>query len=307
MQVMDLNRIFKRKPAGAPSGGGRFDFDRKHEADVVLAAPQPEAHSYELNYGDPTPYGRAVPSRAEVEAEGIEHFRIEHNEDGRYVRLSEERNAAIPEEYRNENRFYADHGNYGRPKATELDVVIVTHPDAFDEEDLEWASDRIAVRDAPADVQADLDEVLVRTSIAQGRADRLREQLKVHEGAERKWAASVVAAGTLEQFPRATEVSYLLHGDNLVGSISVSDGEKTLGSLTMNQDGTITGSGHEAGRAHLHASVRKLDDVPDTWMAEQGAEVSPADSNGERTVTIQLASVLSNAAERVRDEDFRRR
>lgn len=299
---MNLNRIFKRKPAGVPAGG-QFEHDRKAEADVTLSPPPAEADPFSLKYGDETPYGPAEPFRDRVE--GVQQFGSPYNEDGQYVRLSEERNAAIPEEYRNENGFYACHGDPGRPKATERDVVIVTHPDAFEAEEVEWAQQRIALRDAPQNVQEDLGEVFGRASAAQAKASELRRAVAAHEAAERKWAASTVAAGTLEQFPQAKEVSYLLHGDNLVGSIRVSDGEKTLGSLTLNQNGTVTGTGHEAGQEYLHDTVKQLEDVPDTWMAEQGAEVSPADSNGERTITIQLASALNKAAERVRDEKAR--
>lgn len=299
---MNLNRIFKRKPAGVPAGG-QFEHDRKAEADVTLSPPPAEADPFRLKYGDETPYGPAEPFRDRVE--GVQQFGSLYNEDGQYVRLSEERNAAIPEEYRNENGFYACHGDPGRPKATERDVVIVTHPDAFEAEEVEWAKDLIAVRDAPQDVQEDLGEVSGRAAAAQSKADELRRAVAAHEAAERKWAASTVAAGTLEQFPQAKEVSYLLHGDNLVGDITVSDGEKELGSLIMEHDGRIIGTGHEAGQDYLHTIVRKLENVPDAQMAEQGAEVGPANSNGERTVTIPVAAVLDNAAERVRDEKAR--
>lgn len=298
---MNLNRIFKRKPAGV-SDGGQFAHDQKAESAVTLAAPPETRDTAELKMGEWTPYGAAEPFK--MEAEGVQRFMT--GDDGDYLRLSEERNAAIPEEYRSENRFYAAHDYYyGRPKADVMDVVKVTHPDAFEEEEVEWARDRIAVRDAPQDVQEDLSEIQKRSSIARDKADRVREEMARLEAVERKWAASTVAAGTLEHFPQAKEVSYLLHGDNLVGSVSVTDGEKTLGSLSMKQDGTIDGTGHEAGQEYLHTVVSRLEDVPDSWMAEQGAQVSEPDANGERVLTIDIHSALNMAAERYRDEDHR--
>lgn len=297
-----MKRFFKRET------DGKFAKDQKLEADVTLSAAPADPNPYELNMGDWTPYGPAEPYR--VEAEGVQRFGVgsEVGNDGDHVRLSMERNAAIPEEYRNENRFYARHDYYpGRPKATEMDVVMVTHPDAFEEDEVEWARERIAVRDAPQDVQDDMREIQTRSSIARDKADRVREELARLEAIERQWAASTVAAGTLEHFPRATSVSYLLHGDNLVGHVAVYDGKEVLGSLSMKLDGQIVGTGAESGQEYLHTVVGTLENVPDSRMLEQGAETTPVDSNGERVLTIPLRPVLNKAAERYRDEDHRRR
>ena len=214
-----------------------------------MSAPPETQDPANLNHGDWTPYGPAEPYA--IEAPGVQRFYVEHWDEGHYVHLSEERNAAIPEEYRNENRFYADHDVSGRPKATELDVVMVTHPDAFAEDEVERARDLIALRDAPADVQEDLREIQTRSSIARGKADRLREELARLEAIERKWAASTVAAGTLEHFPQATSMSFLKYGDGLVGHIAVTDGEKTLGTASWKLGGQVVGSGSEVGQEYL--------------------------------------------------------
>ncbi|MCC3299376.1 hypothetical protein [Arthrobacter caoxuetaonis] len=299
---MKLNRIFKRKPAGV-SDGGQFTIDQKAEPAVTLTSPDAEPHPYMLQDGDPTPYGSAMPYK--IEAEGVQRFSTGYD-DGDYVCLSEERNAMIPEEYRNENGFYADHGIYGRAKATELDVVMVTHPDAFHEDEVERARDLIAVRDAPQDIQEDLGEVQGRTSLARMKADRLREELKTLETAEKKWAASTLAAGTLEHFPGATKVSFLKYGDDQVGSIQVHSGDTMLGMMSAKLDGQVVGNGSEDGKKFLHTAMSTLEDVPDSWLHEQGATTSGLDASGERVISIDVNTALNKAAERIRDADPRR-
>lgn len=298
---MKLNRIFKRKPAGV-SDGGQFTIDQKAEPAVTLTSPDAEPHPYMLQDGAPTPYGAAIPHK--IEAEGVQRFSTGYD-DGDYVCLSEERNALIPEEYRNENGFYADHGFYGRATATELDVVMVTHPDAFHEDEVARARDLIAVRDAPRDIQEDLREVQGRTSFARIKADLLREELKALEAVEKKWAASTLAAGTLEHFPDATKVSLLKHGDGQVGSIQVYSGDTMLGMMSAELDGQVVGNGSEDGKKFLHAAMSTLEDVPDSWLHEQGATTRELDASGERFISIDVNAALSKAAERIRDSDPR--
>lgn len=294
---MKLNRIFKRKPAGVPDGG-QFAQDQKAEAAVTLG-PSTAEHEFKLHFDGWTPYGAAQPYK--IEAEGVQRFTTPFD-DRHFVRLSEERNAAIPEQYRNENRYYASDDSYARQhKADELDVVIATHPEAFEEEEVEWARQRIALHDAPQDLQADLSEVRARASVARSKAERIRAELAAHEKAEQKWIASTVAAGALEHFPDADSLDFMRYGDGLIGSIRVTDRRgKILGMMSVMQNGRVIGDGGEEGQQYLVAAMHSLEAVPDDLLREQGAGVGPGDEAGDRAVVIHIAPVLGKAAERCR-------